>query len=789
MKNTKLLSSKNSIITRIFRTFTFLLLISTSLSSYSKKKQDQENIINTKPRVWIISDGCDPTLKQKSGRPMCDPDDISAIADYLIMSNNFRTEGIVIASEHKEDQKTTPSQLPWANNLFIKAYKEDLPNLNKYIGGYQNDIRFLESTFKAKPECFSWFKKYDINNYPSVNELYKTLSNSNEQLNILSWGSLTETSVLVRYLEQHNLTKELSKIRIISHWTNSSWRVGTIENPEDVHNTRDDIESCRYLKKMALNHKIQFYECGCIGQEGIVENAKFGDAYYNQFKISALGKVFAEGKLTQGRVDDSDAATFWVLLGNWGVSLNNVASNGINMPQIEKRNIESFAKAAPAIRNEIFRRVKCAAGFNPEAVSFPLIKHDSGMADPHVWIKNDTLFLFCGHDHSWNSNDWIMDHWERWITTDLRNWEHLGDILPTQTYIGNNYNCWACDIAVKDNKSYLYISNRNINTGVMTAPDLKGPWKDALGKPLLPSNIIPGHPYDPEIFVEDGEYYICFGAGQYYMAKLGKDMISLAEKPKAVKVFDKDGKRYTCDDKSTLFKRGDWYYLCFGSKYCMSKNLYGPYTYTGRLPSGGHCSIFNWHGQWYQIHESSDTNLFYRGVGLCPVYFNKDGTVFKEISNGLIKKPVRDWTFSNTQMGWHATHGTNLEWNSYGAIQGKFTSKNAMINSVFWLLSPIQKCKKLEISLKNNSAATKMRIGFYTKPRVPAIWKAYEPKADWSKAIWKTINIKPNSSESIKYEINLKDIKGFDDTLLQIGIMPGADTEKGKWMINQIKLN
>ncbi|MGQ1909101.1 hypothetical protein ACT3CE_04880 [Marinifilum sp. RC60d5] len=48
---------------------------------------------------------------------------------------------------------------------------------------------------------------------------------------------------------------------------------------------------------------------------------------------------------------------------------------------------------------------------------------------------------------------------------------------------------------------------------------------------------IPGHPYESEIFIENEMYTICFGVGQYYMATLAKDMMSLETEPKPILII------------------------------------------------------------------------------------------------------------------------------------------------------------------------------------------------------------------------------------------------------------
>jgi hypothetical protein len=114
------------------------------------------------------------------------------------------------------------------------------------------------------------------------------------------------------------------------------------------------------MKEMALNGHIQYYECGAIGQHGIVSGSPKGEAYFKDFKTSQLGKIFAEGKFAHNSVDHSDAATYWTLLGNWGVDLKDINSNGTSYPEIEKANEEKFTAWSKRIHDELLRRAKAA---------------------------------------------------------------------------------------------------------------------------------------------------------------------------------------------------------------------------------------------------------------------------------------------------------------------------------------------------------------------------------------------------------------------------------------------
>jgi len=43
---------------------------------------------------------------------------------------------------------------------------------------------------------------------------------------------------------------------------------------------------------------------------------------------------------------------------------------------------------------------------------------EQGVVDPHAIVVDHTVYLFCGHDRSWDSEDnWLMDRWEIWSST------------------------------------------------------------------------------------------------------------------------------------------------------------------------------------------------------------------------------------------------------------------------------------------------------------------------------------------------------------------------------------
>ncbi len=411
-----------------------------------------------------------------------------------------------------------------------------------------------------------------------------------------------------------------------------------------------------------------------------------------------------------------------------------------------------------------------------------------GLTDPHVWIEDGRIYLFGGHDESWDTDDtWRMNRWEIWSSDNLKDWRFENKILPTQTYIGDQPNCWAGDIAERDGKYYWYFSNRNTNTGVCVSDKITGDYKDALGKPLLDKSLIEkGHPYDPEIFIENGEYYIIFGSGQYSISKLNRDMISLAETPKRIDIKDAAGKPVYTADKSAMFKRNDTYYLVWGGQYATSDKLYGPYLHQGEFLEGGHNSIFEWENEWYVVQENKDISLFYRGISLKHLTFDDKGLVIVPEDDIDYPGDRRSYDFKVGEMGWRALDGTTLEWNKRNkSLKGKI-SGNASIQSAMWLVRDTDNYTKIRLRMKNLEGAKTAKVFVSTMTPKGAFWS--DPNIDWSKEQCYTIELQPKENGVVEYEVPIK--KGSLQPMLKaLRIDPAVGVEKGKWEIEYFSID
>ncbi len=424
------------------------------------------------------------------------------------------------------------------------------------------------------------------------------------------------------------------------------------------------------------------------------------------------------------------------------------------------------------------------------ALSVGILIPDRGMADPHVWIENDRLYVMCGHDQSWeDKNIWLIDRWELWSSDNLIDWSHHINIYPTETYIGDKANCWAGDICERDGKYYWFFSNKNIDTGVMVADKITGPYQDLLGRPILHQGLVEKPSYDPEIYIENGIYSICFGVERYYMATLSKDMRSLITEPRPIYVMD-DGVEVGTDDKPTLFKRGNWYYLAFGNQYAMSKDLYGDYEYQGEFVQGGHNSVFEWQGQWYVIMENNDTNIFFRGISLQPIYFNDDGTIRLASKMSIHPGKGRVYSFTASSMGWHPENNkTTLTWNENGRICGEIKGDSAAIGSAIFLMNNLDSCSYISFNLINNTSSKRARVSIASHTPEPLYWERYPIVVDWSKHHSVEVDIQ-NNRDSMQYiEIPLLSFGEVRRDLMKIKIEPALGAVSGSWSIDNIVLD
>jgi arabinoxylan arabinofuranohydrolase len=294
-----------------------------------------------------------------------------------------------------------------------------------------------------------------------------------------------------------------------------------------------------------------------------------------------------------------------------------------------------------------------------------------GLDDGHMRVFGNRIYDYACHDYAPDSKDFVLKLWWVWSSADLQTWTCEGTLGPEIFGFPEGFkDCWATDAISRNGKYYWYLCNP-LNTYVVVSNSPKGPWTSPLGdKPLMEGR-------DPAAFIDsDGKAYLVTGVWNYSIAEMGDDMVSLAEKPKTIKIIDPrgpynfDGKNLEqpTDDKPYLHKYNSKYYLSWGCYYAMSDNVYGPYTYKGcfvvedrtepefRQAQAGlthdrHGSFFEFNNQTYfncNDLSSNGANRFWRNTVIMyihyrdngeiePAYINKTGVGHYNAANGRIE--------------------------------------------------------------------------------------------------------------------------------------------------------
>ncbi|MET8979521.1 family 43 glycosylhydrolase [Streptomyces sp. NPDC004539] len=146
-------------------------------------------------------------------------------------------------------------------------------------------------------------------------------------------------------------------------------------------------------------------------------------------------------------------------------------------------------------------------------------------ADPNIVRFGDTFYIYPTTD---GFEGWSGTQFKAYSSKDLVHWTDHGVILdlgPDVSWADSR--AWAPTIAEKNGKYYFYFC-ADANIGVAVSDSPTGPFKDALGKPLLKAGQLPGQMIDPATFTDDdGTTYLYWGNGRAYVAKLNADMTSL----------------------------------------------------------------------------------------------------------------------------------------------------------------------------------------------------------------------------------------------------------------------
>ncbi|MFM2295584.1 MAG: hypothetical protein RLZZ350_1997, partial [Verrucomicrobiota bacterium] len=267
-------------------------------------------------------------------------------------------------------------------------------------------------------------------------------------------------------------------------------------------------------------------------------------------------------------------------------------------------------------------------------------------ADPSARVFGGKLFVYPSHDAAGATNWQRMVDWHVFSTADMKTWTDHGVIFGLKDITWATKEAWAAD-CIERNGKYFFFFPAGGQIGVAVADSPTGPFKDALGKPLVKSNEA-GVRYtiDPCVFIDDGgQAYLYFGGGrQLAVVKLKADMIT------------RDGPIQILEmpeyyEGIWVHKRNGIYYASYPTRsvggqanvmtYSVAKSPLGPWEYKGALLDNRshnvHGSITEFKGQPYLFYHVEGPSAHERRVCVESIAYNDDGTIKPvQMSNGAM---------------------------------------------------------------------------------------------------------------------------------------------------------
>lgn len=273
-------------------------------------------------------------------------------------------------------------------------------------------------------------------------------------------------------------------------------------------------------------------------------------------------------------------------------------------------------------------------------------------ADPEAIVYGNECWIFPTYSDFYEK----QDHFDAFSSKDLVTWEKHPDILKKEDVSWVEKAMWAPSVIHANGKYYFFFGANDIQSneetggiGVAVADRPEGPYKDALGKPLIGKIINGAQPIDQFVFRDDdGTYYMYYGGwGHCNVVKLSEDLLSLVpfedgQTYKSVTpegyvegpfMMKKDGKYYF------MWSEGGWTGPDYRVAYAISDSPFGPFkridTILQQDPSiangaGHHSVIRDRKGDYYIVYHrrpNGDTHGNHRHTCIDKLEFDENGYI------------------------------------------------------------------------------------------------------------------------------------------------------------------
>ncbi len=272
-------------------------------------------------------------------------------------------------------------------------------------------------------------------------------------------------------------------------------------------------------------------------------------------------------------------------------------------------------------------------------------------ADPSPHVFGGRVYLYATNDQDNSGKYWDSTDWRVFSSSDLTHWRDDGSFLSVKVFAWArpDAKAWAPEAAFRDGKYYYYAPVGGDRIGVAVADHPEGPFRDAIGAPLIDKarDANAGdEPIDPAVLIDDdGSAYLVFGTRVPKMVRLARDMVHTIG---PIIDFEVDGfpaddtkKRY--GEAPFLSKHNGLYYFSFSTGwpgqivYATARTPMGPYAYGGVVLdylkiSTNHQAILDFKGKSYLFYHDAllpGGGDFKRSIAVTRLTYRKDGTIIQ----------------------------------------------------------------------------------------------------------------------------------------------------------------
>lgn len=251
----------------------------------------------------------------------------------------------------------------------------------------------------------------------------------------------------------------------------------------------------------------------------------------------------------------------------------------------------------------------------------------------------------------------IQTYFDAFSSKDLVNWTKHEKVLKLTDISWGAYSLWAPSAIQANGRYYLFFSANDIQSddepggiGVAVADQPEGPYRDALGEPLIDEFHNGAQPIDQFVFRDDdGQIYMYYGGwGHCNVVKLGDDLLSLEtfEDGTTFKeitpenyvegsfVFKREGKYYF------MWSEGGWMGPNYSVAYAIGDSPTGPFERVRKIlqqdstvaRGAGHHSVIHPPGSddWYIVYHRRPLDTddpHHRSVSIDRMYFDENGLI------------------------------------------------------------------------------------------------------------------------------------------------------------------